>query len=223
MASDIVLRSIKEAVPSTWPAKVAELRRIAQGRESVSLAHYLEESGSDLDDVYSNGRSWSDLRAAAGLPQQAPGPEEQNLRRACGRLLHIDDMERIEGYRRLLANAAPPPVQVGPNLGRRVADAADRPCRQVHSPSEGEAISQRCGDVTIRHAEESADVRFKGLQRSARHEENRIPPAPVAIGLRGGRLHVLCFAETPDGIRVISFRKANPREVSRYGKKKAAD
>jgi uncharacterized protein len=45
----------------------------------------------------------------------------------------------------------------------------------------------------------------------------------VAIGLRGGRLHVLCFAETPDGIRVISFRKANPREVSRYGKKKAAD
>ncbi len=51
-------------MPSTWPAKVAELRRIAQGRESVTLAQYLEESGSDLDDVYSNGRSWSDLRAA---------------------------------------------------------------------------------------------------------------------------------------------------------------
>jgi hypothetical protein len=78
----------------------------------VTLAHYLEESGSDLNDVYSNGRSWSDLRAGAkpafrqakawprataGLPQQAPGPEEQNLRLACGRLLHIDDMERIEG------------------------------------------------------------------------------------------------------------------------------
>jgi uncharacterized DUF497 family protein len=45
----------------------------------------------------------------------------------------------------------------------------------------------------------------------------------VAIGLRGDRLHVLCFAETPDGIRVISFRKADAREVSRYGKKKAAD
>ena len=114
IASDIVLRSIKEAVPSTWPAKIAELRRIAQGRESVTLAHYLEESGSDLDDVYTNGRSWSDLRAAAGLPQQAPGPEEQNLRRACGRLLHIDDMERIEGYRRLLA--APQRDQPSPSL-----------------------------------------------------------------------------------------------------------
>ena len=119
VASEIVLRSIKEAVPSTWPAKVAELRRIAQGRESVSLAQYLEESGSDLDDVYSNGRSWSDLRAAAGLPQQASGPEEQNLRRACGRLLHLDDMERINAYRRLLASPSPPP----PSLqgGRREA------------------------------------------------------------------------------------------------------
>lgn len=109
VASEIVLRSSREAVPSTWPAKVAELRRIAQGRESVTLAQYLDESGSDLDDVYSNGRSWSDLRAAAGLPQQAPGPEEQNLRRACGRLLHLDDMERIETCRRLLSSDAPQP------------------------------------------------------------------------------------------------------------------
>jgi superfamily II DNA or RNA helicase/HKD family nuclease len=108
VASEIVLRSIREAVPSTWPAKVAELRRIAQGRESVSLAQYLEETGSDLDDVYSNGRAWSDLRAAAGLPQQAPGPEERNLRRACGRLLHIDDMERINAYRGLLTGDVPP-------------------------------------------------------------------------------------------------------------------
>ena len=31
----------------------------------------------------------------------------------------------------------------------------------------------------------------------------------VAIGMLGVRLHVLCFLETTDGIRVISFRKAN--------------
>ncbi len=45
----------------------------------------------------------------------------------------------------------------------------------------------------------------------------------IALGLLGDRLHVLCFAETVDGIRVISFRKANAREVKRYGKAKAAD
>jgi hypothetical protein len=66
----------------------------------VTLAHYLEESGSDLDDVYSNGRSWSDLRAPAGLPQQAPsGPEEKKLRRAVRRLLHLvfDDYIHFNG------------------------------------------------------------------------------------------------------------------------------
>jgi uncharacterized protein len=40
----------------------------------------------------------------------------------------------------------------------------------------------------------------------------------VALGQLHGRLHVLCFAETADGIRVISFRKANQREVNRYAK-----
>jgi uncharacterized DUF497 family protein len=38
----------------------------------------------------------------------------------------------------------------------------------------------------------------------------------VALGFLDGRLHVLCFTETDNGIRVISFRKANSREVRRY-------
>lgn len=37
-----------------------------------------------------------------------------------------------------------------------------------------------------------------------------------ALGLLAGRLHALVFAETTNGIRVISFRKANKREVKRY-------
>lgn len=38
----------------------------------------------------------------------------------------------------------------------------------------------------------------------------------VAIGHLQDRLHVLCFVETESGIRVISFRKANSREVKHY-------
>ena len=37
-----------------------------------------------------------------------------------------------------------------------------------------------------------------------------------ALGLLEGRLHSLVVAETNNGIRVISFRKANKREVKRY-------
>ena len=37
-----------------------------------------------------------------------------------------------------------------------------------------------------------------------------------ALGFIDGRLYALVFAETAGGIRVISFRKANKREVNRY-------
>jgi len=38
----------------------------------------------------------------------------------------------------------------------------------------------------------------------------------VAVGYLDGRLHVLCFTPSDDGIRVISFRRANERERKRY-------
>lgn len=38
----------------------------------------------------------------------------------------------------------------------------------------------------------------------------------VAVGFLSNRLHVLCFTPVTRGIRVISFRKANPREVKNY-------
>ena len=41
----------------------------------------------------------------------------------------------------------------------------------------------------------------------------------VAVGYLGERLHVLCFTPILSGVRVISFRKANLREVRRYENK----
>lgn len=40
----------------------------------------------------------------------------------------------------------------------------------------------------------------------------------IAMGYLEERLHVLCFTPINGGIRVISFRKANLREVTRYEK-----
>jgi uncharacterized DUF497 family protein len=40
-----------------------------------------------------------------------------------------------------------------------------------------------------------------------------------AYGLIDGRLHVLVFTMRGEAMRVISLRKANRREVSRYGRK----
>jgi superfamily II DNA or RNA helicase/HKD family nuclease len=108
-AREIVLESIRQAIPSQWTAKADELRRLAaEGHRS--LRAFLEHSGLELDDVYAGSRGWSDLCEAAGLPVSPPGPEEERLRRACGRLLHVDDRERLETYRELLQSPAPPPL-----------------------------------------------------------------------------------------------------------------
>ncbi|WP_437872572.1 DUF3427 domain-containing protein [Sorangium sp. So ce363] len=106
-ASELVLDNIRQAVPSGWTAKVDELRRLARSGD-VSLAQFLEETGLELEDVYAGQKSWSDLRGDAGLPSLGVGPHEQALRRACGRLLHVDDFVRIEVVRRLLASDACP-------------------------------------------------------------------------------------------------------------------
>ena len=39
-----------------------------------------------------------------------------------------------------------------------------------------------------------------------------------ALGYLGNRLHMLTFVEVEGGVRVISFRKANPREQASYAK-----
>ena len=131
VASKRVLENITGAGPSRWAAKAEELRRIAAVDGDATLTHFLEESGLDLEDVYQGGRSWSDLRAASGLPNRPDGPAEDALRRACGRLRHIDDLIRIDGYRAFLASSSAPDVESLAEHDRRllrmlVASLVDR-------------------------------------------------------------------------------------------------
>ena len=119
-ATEIVLRSIRDAIPSRWPARVAELRAVYDKYPDVTLPKYLEESGLDLPDVYDGSRGWSDLCEAAGVPIAAPGPHETPLRRAIGRLLHVDDDERIRVYRELFEEPTPVDVSTLPERERRL-------------------------------------------------------------------------------------------------------
>jgi superfamily II DNA or RNA helicase/HKD family nuclease len=107
VATDIVLQSIRNSIPSQWPERVDALRQITAAKTPCTLTRYLEETGLELDDVYSANRSWSDLKSDAGLTMLLAGPNEETLRRACGRLLHVDDMPRIHAYRRFLENPQP--------------------------------------------------------------------------------------------------------------------
>jgi superfamily II DNA or RNA helicase len=107
VAAEIVIESIKRAIPSRWAAKVEELRSMRSELSDVSLSQYLDRSGLDLEDIYEANHSWSELREAAQLPVAAAGSENDRLRRACGRMLHIDDLHRIDTYQRFLGSGPP--------------------------------------------------------------------------------------------------------------------
>jgi superfamily II DNA or RNA helicase len=96
VAQETVLKSIRNALPGTWAKRVSELGQLGD----VTLSQYLLETGLELDDIYANGRSWTELRRSAGLvPNEEGSPEERTMLRAVGRLLHIDDYARINSYR----------------------------------------------------------------------------------------------------------------------------
>ena len=117
VSRDVVLASIRSAIPSTWPARVEELRRfVAAGPAGArpGLAAFLEDSGLELDDVYASDRarsvgraSWSDLLEAAGVELPAAGPHEAALRHAVGRMTHVDDEVRLAAYARFAGGPAP--------------------------------------------------------------------------------------------------------------------
>lgn len=109
VATASVLDNIRQSLPSTWPAKARELLRVAETTSEITLCRFLAESGLELEEVYSNSHCWSDLLEEGGLPTLPAGAEERVLRKALGRLLHLDDEVRVKHYRSW-AQADQPPV-----------------------------------------------------------------------------------------------------------------
>ena len=194
VASQLVLDNIRKAVPSGWTAKVEELRRMGRGG-GVSLARFLDEAGLDLDDVYTGGtKCWSDLRADAGLPVRAEGPNEDVLRRACGRLLHVDDFTRIETYRRWLASEAPPDLGAMGERDRRllrmlIASVADR------AIDKSTTLAQACA-VVWAHPQIRAELvdLLEVLAARVDHVHRPLvthPAVPLEVHARYSRLEIL--------------------------------
>jgi len=93
VAEEIVLKNVRAALNINWRSLVGELTRIGD----CSLAKFLEETRISLDDIYRSQRGgWVGLRRQAGFDNREPGPDDEQLGRAVGRLLHVDDLERLD-------------------------------------------------------------------------------------------------------------------------------
>jgi superfamily II DNA or RNA helicase/HKD family nuclease len=105
VAADLVLRNVRSSLRIDWRGLVAELRQLGDR----PLGDFLEETGLDLDDIYRRRRGgWAGLRRQAGLDQRPPGPDDDRLAAAIGRMLHLDDQERLGMLRRVLRASQPP-------------------------------------------------------------------------------------------------------------------
>jgi hypothetical protein len=103
VAEKVVLDNIRTTVGGRWADLVAELR----GLGNVTMSDFLGETGRDLADLYRSDRGWAALRRDAGLARPS-GDHDARLGRAIGRMLHLDDPERLDAYRRILAQSGPP-------------------------------------------------------------------------------------------------------------------
>jgi superfamily II DNA or RNA helicase/HKD family nuclease len=208
-ASEIVLRSLRDAIPSRWPLKVDELVSLRRERPELDLAGFLYESGLDLDDVYDGGKSWSDLREAAGAPVLAGGPHESVLRRAVGRLLHIDDEERISIYQSLLKNPTPPTVAALPERARRlvhmlVAAVADRALGKSSSVQDGV-------DLLWAHPQVCAELLelLSVLEDQVDHVHARLSThvdVPLQIHARYSRIEILAAMGLGAGAKIAAWQ-----------------
>ena len=213
LASSVVLKNLREAIPSGWPAMVQELATLYATHPNVSLMDYLDETGLELADIYGQ-RGWSDLCEAAGVPTQPAGPNELRLRRAVGRMQHIDDQRRIDHYRSLLRDSSAPRADV-------LAPAEQRLARMLVASLGSEVLSndaslQQALDLVWAHPQVRADL--AGLLH-VRHEHiDHVHHAvkdgvPLQVHARYTRVEILAAldvgdaAKTPHGARVSTTRK----------------
>ncbi|MPQ96471.1 DUF3427 domain-containing protein [Modestobacter sp. I12A-02628] len=93
VAQQVVLDNIRQSLRLPWPELARELSSVPD----TGLAGFLDETGLELEDLYrGQRRSWVDLRRSSGVEISPPGPDDDRLRSAFARMLHLDDLERLD-------------------------------------------------------------------------------------------------------------------------------
>lgn len=211
VSSEIVMRTIKNAIPTLFRDKAAELGRLAAESPTgdLSLAEYLEQACVELDDVYGGNRGWSDLRAEAGLQLQPAGPFESELRRATGRMLHLDDPLRIETYRRFLSEPQPPRESRLSERERRllrmlVGSLVEKAVKKRTSLDEGAAILWQHPQVLA----ELLEI-LSVLESQVSHVQAELtgqPDIPLRVHARYTRREILAAFGSGSGARIAPWQ-----------------
>ena len=109
VARDSVLANIKASVGSRVNDLVLDLKQVGA---DATLEVYLDETGRELVDLYRGGRpGWNGLHRMAATKDVPASADEERLIKAVGRMLHLDDAERVAFYSELLSQPSPPDLE----------------------------------------------------------------------------------------------------------------
>lgn len=205
VAARIVLDNVKQAVPARWTARVDELRGMATGGKQVSLSAFLAETGLEPEEIYAGDRSWTELRRAAGLPVEHAGPLEKQLLRGCGRMLHVDDRHRIDGYRRILRQCEARSIAAIPAADRRlatmlVASVADKAVTKSTPFADGMDLLR--AHTNVREELRAVLDLLEGRISHATPPLVSPPDVPLAVHARYSRLEILAAFGLRDGAKM---------------------
>ena len=164
VAKEIVLGNIKSALRIRREDLVAELRQLGD----VPLHRFLTETGLEVEDIYRRRtlRGWAGLRRGAGLDESIEGPREAELAAAIGRLLHVNDPDRLEALRsiatgesdnsRVTKMASALLLSGRIDVSHAVAELAAHPGRQHELLDVIDVLHERLHRVTIAPASTSS-------------------------------------------------------------------
>ncbi len=103
IAKETVLRNLRTAVHNARARLADDLRTLGP---DTRLHDFMLDAGAELADVYArpkSGNCFTELRQRAGFkPSSGHAAEDASLLKAIGRLIHVDDHERIEAWRGIL-------------------------------------------------------------------------------------------------------------------------
>jgi superfamily II DNA or RNA helicase/HKD family nuclease len=213
VAQEIVLQSVRNALPSQWRGKVEELKALHRTREEVSLGQYLGETGLELSDVYAGNRGWSHLREDAGLPTKPAGEFEKELRAGVGRVLHLDDAQRLRTYESFVADANPPQAQSLHITERRLLRMlVGNLASQILAKNGAwkKAPLQRVVDMVWQHGQVIDELRdvVEVLRDAPDHLQSQpLPGIPLQVHSKYTRIEILAAVGDSDTAKTPEWRE----------------
>ena len=111
IAKETVLRNLRDTVHGSRTRLADDLRTLGG---NARLGDFMRDAGVDLEEIYArpqSGHCFTELRRRAGFGEGTEALASNDpVLRAIGRLLHVDDRERLDAWRAVLEPGRPVPI-----------------------------------------------------------------------------------------------------------------